>query len=39
MGRYINMHIKEVRYECVDWIQLVQVRDWWWAVVNMLINL
>jgi len=26
-------------WEGVDWIHLTQNRDWWWAVVNMVMNI
>jgi hypothetical protein len=31
--------IKEVRYEDVDWIHLVQDKVQWWALMNMVMNL
>jgi hypothetical protein len=30
---------REIGREGVEWIYLVQDRDWWWAVVNMVMNL
>jgi hypothetical protein len=33
------MDLKEIKCEGVDWIHLVQDRDWWWALVNTVINL
>jgi hypothetical protein len=34
----IKLDIKETGWEGVDWIHLTQDRDWWWAPVNMVIN-
>jgi hypothetical protein len=33
------MNIREVGWEGVNWIHLVQDRDHWQAVVNMVMNL
>jgi hypothetical protein len=33
------MDLREPGIEGVDWIHLVQDRDWWWALVNMIMNL
>jgi hypothetical protein len=27
----IKMYLKEIRWNCVDWIHLAQDRDCWWA--------
>jgi hypothetical protein len=35
----IKMDLRKVRWEVVDWIHLAQDRDWWQAVVNMVMNL
>jgi hypothetical protein len=35
----IKMNLREIRLEGVDWIHLAQDRGWWWALVNMLMNL
>jgi hypothetical protein len=35
----IRMDLREIRWEGVDWIHLAQDRDWWWALVNMVMNL
>jgi hypothetical protein len=35
----IRMYLKEIGWGSVDWIQLVQHRDWWRALVNTVINL
>jgi hypothetical protein len=36
LGYNIEMHLKEVEWEGVDWIQLAQDGDQWRDVVNML---
>ena len=33
------MVLQEVGRECVDWIELVQDRDRWWALMNVVMNL
>jgi hypothetical protein len=35
----IRMDLRETGLGSVDWIQFAQDRDWWWAVVNMVMNL
>jgi hypothetical protein len=35
----IEMDIKEIEYYSVDWIYLVQVRDQWLVLMNILIHL
>jgi hypothetical protein len=30
----IRMDLKEVVWDCVNWIRLAQDREWWRAVVN-----
>jgi hypothetical protein len=35
----IRMDLREIGWESVDCIQLAQDRDWWWALVNMVMNL
>jgi hypothetical protein len=35
----IRMKLRKIGWEDVGWIHLVQVRDWWWALVNTVINL
>jgi hypothetical protein len=32
----IKVDLRETGLEGVDWIHLVQNRDWWWAVVNTI---
>jgi len=32
------MDIEEVSWECIDWIDLVQDREKWWALVNKVLN-
>jgi len=33
------MDLQEVRGGCGDWMELVQDRDRWWALVNTVMNL
>jgi hypothetical protein len=33
------MDLREIGWECVDWIHLAQDMDQGWAVVNMVMNL
>jgi hypothetical protein len=33
------MDLRETGWEDVDWMNLAQVRDQWWAVVNTVMNL
>jgi hypothetical protein len=35
----IKMDLRETGWGSVDWIQLTQDRDRWWALVNTLMNL
>jgi hypothetical protein len=35
----IRMDLREIGWGCVDWIQLAQDRDQWWALVNKVMNL
>jgi hypothetical protein len=35
----IRMDLREIGWGSVEWIQLAQNRDWWWAVVNTVMNL
>jgi hypothetical protein len=35
----LRMDLKEVGWGSVEWIQLAQDRDRWWALVNMVMNL
>ena len=30
------MDLKEIRCECVGWIDVVQVSDKWWALLNIV---
>jgi len=32
------MDLKDIKWEGIDWIKLVQDRDKWWAVVNMMVK-
>jgi hypothetical protein len=33
------MDPRETGCEGVEWIQMAQYRDWWWVLVNTVINL
>jgi hypothetical protein len=35
----IRMDLREIGWGSVDWIQLAQDRDRWWALVNTVLNL
>ena len=35
----IKMNLQELVCEDIDWIELVQDRDRWWALVNVVMNL
>ena len=35
----IKMHFQEVRWGSTDWIDLAQDRNWWQALVNVVMNL
>jgi hypothetical protein len=35
----IRMDLRETGLGGVDWIRLSQDRDWWWAVVSVVMNL
>jgi len=32
------MDIEEVSCECIDWIDLAQDREKWWALMNKVLN-
>jgi hypothetical protein len=32
------MGLKEIGWECVDWMRLAQEKDQWWAFVNTVMN-
>jgi hypothetical protein len=34
-----RMDLREIGWGSVDWIQMAQDRDWWQALVNMVINI
>jgi hypothetical protein len=34
----IKMNLREIGWGSVEWIQLAQDRDWWQALVNMVMN-
>jgi hypothetical protein len=33
------MDLRETELKSVEWIQVAQNRNWWWALVNMVMNL
>jgi hypothetical protein len=35
----IKVDLRKICWEDVEWIHLAQVRDWWRAVVNAVMNL
>jgi hypothetical protein len=35
----IEMDLTEIGWSVMDWIDLAQDRDQWWALVNMVMNL
>ena len=35
----IKMDLQEVGCECMDWIDVAQGRERWWALVNAVMNL
>jgi hypothetical protein len=35
----IELDIREIGWGGTDWIDLAQDRDWWWALVNIVMNL
>jgi hypothetical protein len=35
----IRMNLSEIGWQRVDWIHLAQNKDWWQALVNMVMNL
>jgi hypothetical protein len=35
----IKMEVRESGREGVEWIHLTWYGDWWWALVNMVMNL
>jgi hypothetical protein len=35
----IKMDLQEVGWDCMDWIDMAQDRDRWWALVNAVMNL
>jgi len=39
LGYYIKIYLQEIRRERVDWIKLVQDRNQWWALMNVVRNL
>jgi hypothetical protein len=35
----IRMDLREIGWEGSEWIHLAQDRDWWWTLVNAVMNL
>jgi hypothetical protein len=35
----IKMDLREIGWDGMDWVELAQDRDQWWAVVNRVMNL
>jgi hypothetical protein len=35
----IKMDLRKIEWDCMDWIDLTQVRDQWRALVNTVMNL
>jgi hypothetical protein len=35
----IKVDLQEVGFASMDWIELAQDRDRWWALVNMVMNI
>jgi hypothetical protein len=35
----IRMDYREIGWGSVEWMQLPQDRGWWWALVNVVMNL
>jgi len=33
-----RVDLEELEYDVVVWIKLAQVRNYWWAVVNAVVN-
>jgi hypothetical protein len=38
-GHNIKMDLSEIGWDGMDWIDLVQDMDQWWALVNTVMNL
>jgi len=38
-GDNIKMDLQEIGYGLIDWIDLAQERDSWWALVNAVKNI
>jgi hypothetical protein len=35
----ISKYLREIRFGGVDWINVARDKDWWRALVNMIVNL
>jgi hypothetical protein len=35
----IEVKVREIGQDSVDWINLAEDRDWWWILMSMALNL
>jgi len=38
-GNNIKINLEDMVCQCIDWIHLAQVKDTWWVLVSMVLNL